>query len=103
MIGEPWDETAAGTGAGATATHAAVAGSTHVITSVSGHTDADATLQIKDDTAVVWEGKIDISIEGTQLFPVPPKISATAGNAVSAVISASTADCQVNVSGYTLL
>lgn len=98
----PWSETTAGTGSGATATHAAVTGRTHFVTSVSGHTDTDATVQIRDGVTVKAELKIDISIEGFQIKPWVGCIPITPGTACSAVLSASTSDAQVNISGYTL-
>lgn len=99
----PWSETQAGTNAGATAAHSAETGVTHFVTHISGHTDTDATVQILDDSTVVWETKIDISLEGTQIKPAENLcIPITPGNACSAVISASTADCQINVGGYSI-
>lgn len=54
-LNRAWDETTAGTGSGATATHAAETGVSHIVTHVSGHSDRDATLQLKDGSTVVGE------------------------------------------------
>lgn len=95
-----WSATAAGTNAGATATKTGVTGVAWIVTHVSGHTDTDATLQLKDGSTVLAEWKIDISLEGFQ-FEIPGGVwSCSEGAAVTAVISASTSDCQVNMSGF---
>jgi archaellum component FlaF (FlaF/FlaG flagellin family) len=98
-----WSETTAGTDSGATAAHAVETGRQFFVTSVSGHVDADATVKILDGSTVVWETKIDVSVEGTQIKPPSDlDIPITPSTACSAVISASTADCQVNISGYSI-
>ena len=97
-----WSETASGTDAATTATHAAATGVRHVITHISGHTDADATLQLKDGSTVLAEWKKDLSVEGWQFAPQNGVWVGTAGQAVSAVISASGTDCQVNIAGFSI-
>jgi len=105
---EQWSETALGTNSGATAEHTEVATRQHVVTHISGHTDADATLQLKEISAdnnttnVLAEWKKDASIEGWQFAPINGVWIATAGYSVAVVISASTSDCQVNMTGFTL-
>ena len=54
-LNKAWSETTAGTGSGATATHAAESNVSHVITHISGHSDKDATLQLKDGSTVIGE------------------------------------------------
>ena len=54
-LNKAWSETTAGTGSGATATHAAASGVSHVVTHISGHSDKDATLQLKDGSTVIGE------------------------------------------------
>jgi len=54
-LNKAWSETTAGTGSGATATHAAASNVSHVITHISGHSDKDATLQLKDGSTVIGE------------------------------------------------
>ena len=46
-LNKAWSETTAGTDSGATATHAAESNVAHVVTHVSGHGDADATIQLR--------------------------------------------------------
>ena len=98
----PFSATAAGTDSGATATHAADTNLTHVVTSSSGHTDADSLIQIKDGSPIVWESKIDVSVEGFSFsFPglcVPCSKNATANG----LVVTSSADGQVNISGYSI-
>ena len=97
----PFNETAAGTGSGATATHALSAGKTFFVTSISGHVDADAIITIESPAAtVVWESKIDVSVEGTSFNFPGLNVAGSPGAAILGKISASTADCQVNISGY---
>jgi len=48
------------------------------------------------------EWKKDASIEGWQFAPINGVWIATAGYSVAVVISASTSDCQVNMTGFTL-
>jgi len=102
MYQAPFSETAAGTTDGATATKAARDGHYHVVTSISGHVDEDSLITILDGSSVVWESKIDISLEGFSFnFPglnVVCSLSATAAGE----LAGSLADCQVNISGYTL-
>ena len=54
-LNKAWSETTAGTGSGATATHAAASGVSHVVTHISGHSDTEATLQLKDGSTVIGE------------------------------------------------
>ena len=97
-----WTATAAGTNSGATATQSGVTGITSIVDHVSGHTDADATLQLKTGATVLAEWKIDVSLEGFQ-FNIPSGVwPATTAADVTAVISASTADCQVNIAGFAI-
>ena len=74
----------------------------HFVTSVSGHTDADSIITIKDGTTVVWESKIDVSAEGFSFSFNIPCIPATPGAVAVGTIASSSADCQVNLTGYTI-
>jgi hypothetical protein len=97
-----WSAIGVGTNLGATATQAAVAGKTFVIDHISGHTDKDSTLQLKDGSTVLAEWALDISLEGFRFYTTPGIWVATTGAAVTAVISDSTSDCAVNIAGFTL-
>ena len=91
--------TAAGTDSGATATRAANETQAYLVTNISGHVDADAIVTIESPAAtVLWQSKIDISIEGFS-FDFNPKITTTRNTAILGKISASSADCQVTISG----
>ena len=101
-LNKAWSETQLGTDAETTATHALESGVSHVVTHVSGHVDEDATLQLLDGSTVLAEWKIDFSSEGSQFYPVNGVWVGTPGNTVSAAISASSADCQVNIAGFSI-
>mgnify|MGYP005812939145 CR=1 FL=1 len=91
--------TAAGTNSGATATIAADASQTYIITNISGHGDADAVITGEGPAAtVVWEGKKDVSVEGLPFDSGPISIPLARNTAAVGKISASTADCQVTIS-----
>ena len=97
-----WSETTAGTDSGAIATKSAISNRQHFVTSVSGHTDADSIITIKDGTTIVWESKIDVSVEGFSFSFTIPCIPATPGAVAVGTIASSSADCQVNLTGYTI-
>ena len=101
-LNKAWSKTQLGTNAGATATHAAASDVAHVVTHISGHGDTDATIQLKDGSTVLAEWKLDTSVEGFQFYPINGVWVGTPGNTVSAAISASTADCQVNIAGFSI-
>jgi hypothetical protein len=65
--------------------------------------DEDNVIQIKDGSTVVWESKIDISVEGTQIIsPSGLLVPCTSGNACSAVLGGSASDSQINMNGYSI-
>ena len=97
-----WSETAAGAGSGASATHALSANNNHVVTSISGHVDADSIVTIKSATTIIWESKIDISVEGFSFSFNVNNVASTPGEAVTGNIASSSSDCQVNISGFTI-
>tara|TARA_Y100001951_G_scaffold88955_2_gene80929 strand:- start:392 stop:703 length:312 start_codon:yes stop_codon:yes gene_type:complete len=92
--------TAAGTDSGATATQAANATQAFVVKNISGHVDADAVITIESPAStILWESKIDVSVEGFS-FDFNPCIPLTTRNtAILGKLSASSADCQVTISG----
>lgn len=96
-----WSEAEAGTDSGATATHAAETDRQHFVTRISGHTDIDALLQIKDGDTVIWETYIDVSVNPAFMFDVSP-LPVTPGTACSGVLAASTADCYVTLQGFSM-
>lgn len=99
-----FNETAAGTAAGATATKAAAPGKIHKITHISGHTDLDSILRIEDeDTNILWQMKIEQDITGEGFsIEIPDGVKAPQGKAISGIIASSSADCQINISGFSV-
>ena len=95
----PFSATAAGTNSGATATEGAVAGRTHVVTEISGHTDTDSLIQILDGAAVVWQSKVDVSVDGLSFSFPGLNVLCSNGVAAGGKVASSTTDCQVNISG----
>ena len=102
QTGMEWSETAAGGGSGATATRAANAKRTHIVTSISGHVDEDEIIQILDGSTVVGESKIDVSAEGFSFNFSGLTVVCSLGAAAKGYLSDSNADCQVNISGYSI-
>ena len=98
-----WSATAAGTNSGATATKAAVTDKVIVTDHVSVHVDAVSTVQLIDGSTVLAEWKIDVSVEGFSFsFITPNGWVASRDAAVTVVIAASSSDCQVNATGFTI-
>jgi len=101
MVGDSyWSATAAGTNSGATASQGADANRQWIVTGIAGHTDADSLIQIKDGTDVLFESKIDVSVEGFTFGFSGLVIPTGLGNAAQGVLTASTADCQVTIFGH---
>lgn len=101
--GNFWSETAAGTDSGATATHAAVGTNTHIVTSISGHVDADSIITIESPAStILWQSKIDVSVEGFTFNFSGLSVVGAGSGAILGKLSASSADCQVNISGHTI-
>lgn len=100
MLGQSnWVKTAAGTNAGATATQAADENRGWVVQCVSGHVDADSVIQVTDGTTVLWESKVDVSLEGFSFHFPNMNIPVGRGNAALGIIASSTADCQITIMG----
>jgi len=101
--GTPFDATAAGTNAGATATQAAPgAGKNHFVTHISGHTDTDSLIQILDGATIVWQSALDVSVDGISFCFDVGNVAISSNAAAGAKIATSTTDCHVNISGYTI-
>jgi hypothetical protein len=84
----------------ATATVAAVAGTTYFITDVSGSSDlAGATLQIRDGSTVIWQDRVSNSSAIVYNFTTP--LACTMSNAVSVVVTATSAG-NANLAGYSI-
>jgi hypothetical protein len=70
------------------------------VTDATFWSDAASLIQIKDGATVVWEGKIAANETRHVTFTTPLAISANAS--VSASVVSSTADCAVNMHGYSI-
>lgn len=102
---EAWTETATGTNAGATATRAAAPGREHFVDQISGFTDTDSLIQIKNQAGtVLWEIKIVVTTNGQGFaINIPGGVhSGIAGQTISATIASSTTACRVNISGHSV-
>jgi hypothetical protein len=105
MVGQNqvFSATAAGTNSGATATQAADADHTYVITGISGHGDADSAWTVESPAGtILWEGKKDVSVEGLPFASGEIVVPCGKGAAAIGKISASSSDCQITVWGYTI-
>ena len=87
-----------GTTSGISKTLAAATGVIHRVTSISGHSNADCLIQIKNGTTVEWEEALDVSAEGFKFGDMDPNglMESTAGNALIFKISAAAGDCALN-------
>jgi archaellum component FlaF (FlaF/FlaG flagellin family) len=97
-----WHETTAGTDSGAVATHAAETSVAHFVTQISGHTDTDSIITVKDGSTIIWQTKIDVSVKGFDFSYDLDEMLITPGTAVSGTIVTSTSDAQVNLIGYSI-
>lgn len=96
--GEPFSATATHATA-AVATKAAVAGKTHLVTTVTVSSDkAGAILLIKQGTTTIWQAQVGAGIH-TVNFPVP--LIGAQGALVSAEIDGTSA-CKANIAGVTI-
>lgn len=96
-----WRNTGAGTTTGVTVTQSApTAGRKHVVTTISGSGDAAATVTIESPaTTIVWRKKFGAAFTFSEVFP-PHAIEGVKDQAVLVKISASTASCEANISGF---
>jgi hypothetical protein len=97
-----WSATAEGTNAGATASKAGIAGKTYIVDHVSCHSDSDATLQLRSGSDVLAEWYIDSSNNKDVNIIVNGYWIIEPGESAKAVVSGSTNDCQVNITGFSL-
>ena len=102
VIQSRFSATAAGTDSGATASRAADSAREFVVTNISGHTDADSIIQITDGSTVLWESKIGVSAEGFSFCFDVGGVPVGKNKAATGIVASSTADCQVNISGYSV-
>ena len=72
---------------------------------MSGWADADSVLQIlggSNGTTIIFESKIDFSVEGHSFHFAGLNVVGSPGAAVSGKLVTSSSDGQVNISGYSV-
>lgn len=108
MAGDPffdkirlrWQEDAVGTNAGASATHAAVAGRKHVLTGFQASGDAACVVTVESPSAtVLYTKRFAAAFNVSETF-APGTIVGPTNSALIVKISASTSNCEVNSQGY---
>ena len=100
-----WNETAAGTGSGATATKTNAYSRQYLVaTSLSGHTDADGLVTLysgSGGTTVMGQWYVNgATTRGFNIDLPDSGIAGTRGHNLLATIASSTSDCQVNLAGH---
>lgn len=97
-----WNTAGVGTNAGVTVTKAAVASQSHVVEHISGSGDAAALVTVEFPAGtVVWRKRFAAAFTFDEEFPPGLYEAGTNVNAVLK-ISASTANCEANLAGYTV-
>jgi hypothetical protein len=95
----PWNAVNDGTTT-VTATHASIAGRHDFVSRISGHSDLDCFVRVLDGSDIIWEKVLDVSVDSS--FNEPVELIITPGNSVSGVVSVATADCRVEVYGFSI-
>ena len=99
-----WNVTAAGTDSSTSATKSGTTGKTWVVDHISCHGDTDALLTLQESApsgnVVLAQWKLDVSIDPNIIVNGYWVISG--GKDAILNLSASTSDCQVNLSGFTI-
>ena len=85
-------------------TKSAIAGKSIVVDHISGHTDADVTLALKQGSTTIAEWKIDVSVSGFDFEFNNPNgfIIAAGSDAVLDIDAGFGANVNVNVTGFTI-
>lgn len=95
-----WSETGVGTSAGVTVTHAAIEGQKHVVTEISCSSDAAAVVTVESPADTVkWRLRFAGAFTLNKAF-APGVLVGESGDAVLVKVSASTSNCEANISGY---
>jgi hypothetical protein len=102
LIVDRWGESGVGTNAGVTLTHAATETYSHIVTGVqvSGDLAALVTLQSPSGTTL-WRMRYAAAFDRSYTFPLGV-IQGAFSKAVLLVVSASTANCEANMQGFTV-
>lgn len=101
-IQDGWTASGVGTNAGVTVTQAAVATGQFLITSIDCSGDAAALVTIESPAStVLWRKRFAGAFATTANF-APGSLRGAYGQAAVVKISASTSNCEANISGYTI-
>ncbi len=99
--GKNFTGTGVGTNAGVSVTVTAVSNKAHMVTDIDYSGDAAALVTIESPAAtVLWRKRYAAAFNGDRAFAEP--VRGAVGEAVVLKISASTANCEANLSGRTL-
>lgn len=102
-VADRWSENGVGTNAGVTVTHAASASLTHIVTGIQVSGDLAALITIESPAStVLWRSRQTASFDRTFTFP-PGVLQGAPGAALLVKVSASTANCEANIQGLSVL
>lgn len=97
----PFSGTGTGTNAGVTVTQAATTGKTPCVTHIAASGDAAALVTIESPAStVIWRKRFTAAFNMSEHFTQP--VLGANGSAVLVKISASTANCEANIVGFTV-
>ena len=98
--GAPVAATGVGTNSGVTVSIASVANTAIVVTQISGSGDAAAIVTLETPAStVIWRKRFAAAFTFSESFP-PGAYSSANGASIQVKISASTSNCEANISGY---
>lgn len=96
-----WSNKGTGTNAGVSVTQTDPGdGRRHVVTMISGSGDAAALVTVESPAnTILWRKRFAAAFTFSEVFP-PGALKGAASEAVVLKISASTSNCEANISGY---
>lgn len=99
-VGAPWSATGVGTNAGVTVVQAAAAGNQHWLTNTAASGDAAAVVTVESPAGtVIWRKRFAAAFQSVEIFN--PPLQGADSQLIQVKISASTANCEANLSGFT--
>lgn len=103
LTSDRWGETGVGVAAGVTVTHAGSPALQHYVTGIQCSGDAAALVSIQSPAGTtVWRKRFAAAFTMSEAF-APGQLRAAAAAAILVVISASTANCEANIQGFSVL
>ena len=98
-----WSTTGSGTNAGVSSTHGLVLAQAHTATSIQCSSDLAAVVTIESPAGVVlWRKRYAAAFTMSEVFP-PGTINGAYASDILVKVSASTAACEANMQGFTVL